>query len=154
MLDKITPPMNALTSFVTFRLSRTQNKLNAQAAHFLKTKSDLSLVEWRIIQLLRLYKGATMSKLATEVQIDKGQLSRKITAMIGKGLVTSEQDTEDHRKHRIHLTPKAHELSAQLMPIMQKRQELLVAGVTPDELETFFKVLAVIDTRAEQRELP
>ena len=154
MLETVIPNLRALTSFVTFRLARTQNKLNAQASYFLKSLSDLTLVEWRIIQLLRLHEGATMSKLAREVQIDKGQLSRKISKMVDKGLITTEQDDTDHRKQKVHLTVEALTLSDRLMPVMKGRQDMLLAGITESELETFFKVLTVIDTVSERRDLP
>jgi DNA-binding MarR family transcriptional regulator len=154
MLNRLKSPLRNLTSFVTFRLSRTQNKLNAQATHFLKSQCGLSLVEWRIIQLIRLFEGATMSKLAFEVQIDKGQLSRKVSAMVDKGLIETKQDETDHRKQVLALTDAAMAINDQMMPIMQMRQDRLVAGTTAQELEVFFKVLDVIDQAAEFRELP
>lgn len=154
MLDKIISQTRTLTSFVTFRLSRTQNKLNAQATHFLKANCGLSLVEWRIIQLIRLFEGASMSQLATEVDIDKGQLSRKIKAMVEKGLIATRQDESDQRKQVLALTEAAQEVHIRMMPIMQMRQDRLVAGVTEAELETFFKVLGVLDEAAAFREMP
>lgn len=153
MLDHFKSSARSLTSFVTFRMSRTQNKLNAQANFLLKSQSDLSLVEWRVIQLLKLFDGASMSKLSAEVQIDKGQLSRKINTMVAKGLIVAKPDARDHRKQNLHLTPKAKAVSDAIMPLMQKRQALLLAGVSEAELETFFKVLAVIDQAADERDI-
>lgn len=153
MLDKIKPQLSALTSFVTFRLAQTHNKLNAQATFLLKSSSGLTLVEWRIIQLLRLHEGATMSKLAAEVLIDKGQLSRKVSAMVAKGLITTQRDKSDQRKQKMHLTPTASAISDKMFPVMQKRQELLVEGVSDADLAAFFRVLAVIDKKAERRDI-
>jgi len=143
-----------LTSFVTFKLARTQNKLNAQATHFLKTQSDVSLVEWRILQLMRFFEGASMSQLAAQVQMDKGQLSRNVGAMIKKGLITTTPDKADHRKQILALTDTANAVIERMMPIMQQRQKLLVDGISPADLETFFNVLSVIDEAAEFRDLP
>ncbi|WP_273498781.1 MarR family winged helix-turn-helix transcriptional regulator [Lentibacter algarum] len=154
MLDHLKTPLRSLTSFVTFRLARTQNKLNAQAIFFLKSECGLSLVEWRIIQLMRLFEGASMSKLAQEVQIDKGQLSRKISVMVSKGLVRTEPHETDHRQQKLSLTDKALDINAQMMPIMQKRQDQLVAEVTPEDLEVFFNVLTAIEKASEFRDAP
>ncbi len=142
-----------LASFLTFRLARTQNKLNAQATALLKARSDLSLVEWRIILLVRLYDDASMSKIAADVQMDKGQLSRKVAAMTKKGLIQTTPDDHDNRMLHLHLTPKALALAETMTPVMRKRQEFLVKGVDPDELEVFLNVLARIDVAAETREL-
>lgn len=146
-------PNRRLTSFVTFRLARTQNKLNAQASVLLKHGSGLSLVEWRIIQLLRLSEGASMSALASDVQMDKGQLSRKIAAMIDKGLVTATPNAEDHRKQDLHLTAHALAISDKMMPIMQRRQDRLVAGISQKDLDVFFKVLGSIEDAAGARNI-
>lgn len=153
MLDHIKEAARDLTSFVTFRMARTQNKLNAQAVHLLKTHSDLSLVEWRIIQLLRLAESGSLSDISAMVQMDKGQLSRKIARMIEKGLITSRPNAKDHRKHDLALTEKAQAISAEMMPLMQKRQAHLLAGVSDAELATFFNVLARIEAAAEDRDL-
>lgn len=151
-VDQNTPHAE-LVSFVTFRLARTQNKLNAQATALLKAHSELSLVEWRIIMLVRLYDGASMSKIAGDVQMDKGQLSRKVAAMTAKGLIQTTPDDHDHRMQHLHLTPKALELAETMTPVMRKRQARLVDGVEPDELEVFLKVLARIDEAAEARDI-
>ena len=153
MLDHLKRPARSLTSFVTFRMSRAQNKLNAQATKILKSRSGLTLVEWRIIQLLKLFEGAPMTKLASEVQMDKGQLSRKIAAMLNKGLLTATPDETDNRKQTLRLTDKAMAINAAMMPIMQKRQDMLVSDVTDEELEVFFKVLGKIDEAAEIRDI-
>ena len=153
MLDHLKRPARSLTSFVTFRMSRAQNKLNAQATKILKSRSGLTLVEWRIIQLLKLFEGAPMTKLAAEVQMDKGQLSRKIAAMLDKGLLTATPDETDNRKQTLRLTDKAMAINAAMMPIMQKRQDMLVSDVTDEELEVFFKVLGKIDEAAEIRDI-
>ena len=134
-------------------MSRAQNKLNAQATQILKSRSGLTLVEWRIIQLLKLFEGAPMTKLASEVQMDKGQLSRKIAAMLNKGLLTATPDETDNRKQTLRLTDKAMAINAAMMPIMQKRQDMLVSDVTDEELEVFFKVLGKIDEAAEIRDI-
>ncbi len=138
---------------MTYRLARTQNKLNAQATALLKANCKLSLVEWRIILLVQLYDGTSMSHIAADVQMDKGQLSRKVAVMTKKGLIRTAPDEHDHRIHHLHLTPKAQKLAGTITPVMRKRQELLVDGVKPAELEVFFKVLQRIDAAAEARDI-
>jgi DNA-binding MarR family transcriptional regulator len=149
--DPETKPL-ALTSYVTIHLARTQNKLNAQASHILKTHSDLSLVEWRIIQLLRHFDSASISKLAREVDMDKGQVSRKVSAMVAKDLVVSLPDKNDHRRQHLHLTQGAVEIAKRVTPIMERRQALLAKGVLDADMQTFLDVLAKINAAAENRD--
>ncbi|MEM6306120.1 MAG: MarR family transcriptional regulator [Pseudomonadota bacterium] len=153
MPDDLKNVFSELTSFVTFRLARTQNKLNAQATAILKSRSDLSLVEWRIILIVQMLDGASMSQIASELQIDKGQLSRKVAAMTKKGLIFSQMDENDQRIQHLHLTPESKELAAQLTPVMQERQRRLLQGVEPRDAETFFRVLARIEKASGKREI-
>ena len=142
-----------MSSFVTFRLSKLQSSLNAQASSILKQNSDLSLVEWRIIQVVRMFEGVTSSMIVDHVQIDKGQLSRKIKGMIEKGLLESERNQDDKRVQKLILTEKALSISEMLMPTMKERQKNLLSEVTPDELELFNGVIDKLEKASKKRQI-
>lgn len=146
-----TPSFQTPASFVTFRLARLQSSLNAQGTALLKSKSGLSLVEWRLIQTLRMHGYASLTEIAGVVQMDKGQLSRKIKAMVGKGLLKAETDKHDHRVQHLTLTRKAEQLSAQMMPFMEDRQQRLLADVSTEELEVFYGVIDKIEAASKYR---
>lgn len=144
--------VEGLRSVLTFKLARAQARLSAQASHLLRKHSDLSLVEWRVIQLLLLYGETSMSVLANEFEIDKGQLSRKINSMIDKGLVVSERDPSDQRKQILSLTSKSVAVAKHMKPIMDERQKRLRAAISDAELTSFLDVLAKIENAAIIRE--
>lgn len=146
-----TPSFRTPSSFVTFRLARLQSSLNAQATAMLKAKSGLSLVEWRLIQILRMFKNASLTEIAGTVQMDKGQLSRKIKSMVGKGLLRVETDKQDQRVQHLTLTKAAETLSAEVMPTMEARQKRLLADVSAEDLEVFYSVLDKIEAASKFR---
>ena len=141
------------SSFVTYRLAKLQSRLNAQGTAILKKKSGLSLVEWRVIQVIRMFDEPSLSQIADHVQMDKGQLSRKLKIMIEKGLLNSRRDAEDKRIQKLELTEKALEISENLMPVMQQRQHHLLADVTADELDLFYRIITKIETAAKIRDI-
>ena len=145
------PIFHTPSSFVTFRLARLQSSLNAQATALLKSKSGLSLVEWRLIQTLRMIENASLTEIADHVQMDKGQLSRKIKAMVEKGLLRAETDKQDQRVQHLTLTPKAEELSARMMPYMEARQQRLLADVSAADLAVFYSVVGKIEAASKFR---
>lgn len=147
------PSFKTPLSFVTFRLARLQSSLNAQATALLKSRADLSLVEWRLIQVLRMFENASLTDIAGIVQMDKGQISRKISAMVAKGLLRVERDTQDQRVQHLHLTKAAHALSRKVMPVMEARQKLLLADVSPADLDTFYRVAEKIEAASKQRNI-
>ena len=146
-----TPSFRTPSSFVTFRLARLQSSLNAQGTALLKSNSGLSLVEWRLIQTLRMFENASLTEIAGVVQMDKGQLSRKIKAMVEKGLLRAETDKRDQRVQHLTLTKKAEQLSAQMMPVMEARQRRLLANVSAEDLEVFYSVIDKIEAASKFR---
>ncbi|QUJ75364.1 winged helix-turn-helix transcriptional regulator [Sulfitobacter albidus] len=141
-----------LTSFLTFRIARTQNKLNAQITHYLKTQSDISLVDWRVLRLLDAMGDTTMSQLARLLQMDKGQLSRKIRGLVERGLITSRVDKIDSRQQILRIDAAGKAMVAATLPVVQHRQRRLVEGISEADLELFLDVLGRIDTASEDRE--
>lgn len=153
MSDDPKPTSEELRSFLTFRMARVQAKLNAQAMHLLRSQSDLSLVEWRVIQLLRLFDNASMSQLAREISMDKGQLSRKIKTLVERGIVISAPDEMDARQQKLRLSPRGVALNKDLMPMMRQRQKLLAEGISSDEMAVFLDVLKKIEAATDIRDL-
>ena len=147
------PDFRTPASFVTFRLARLQNGLNAQAIAVLKGKAGLSLVEWRLIQTLRMIEIASLTEVAKHIQMDKGQLSRKIKAMVNKSLLRIETDKSDQRVQHLHLTEQALLLSRQLMPVMEARQTLLLKDVSEQDLKTFYSVVDKLEAASKVRNI-
>jgi len=64
--------------FMTYSLSRLQAKLNAQASAVLRSCSSLSLVQWRILLVLRVMEADSLTTICRVSDMDKGQVSRKL----------------------------------------------------------------------------
>ncbi len=141
-----------LTSFLTFRMARTQNKLNAQITHYLKVHSDIGLVDWRVLRLLDAMGNTTMSKLARLLQMDKGQLSRKIAGLVKRDLITSRTDDVDSRQQILHIDTAGRALVAHMLPKVRRRHEILIDGIPEKDIEVFLDVLARIDAASERRD--
>ncbi len=141
-----------LTSFMTFRLARAHNKLNAQISHYLKIYSDITLVDWRVLRLLEAMGDTTMSQLSRLLQMDKGQLSRKIRGLVVRKLITSRMDMVDSRQQILRIDAAGRDLVRHILPKVQERQRMLVEGISRQELEIFLDVLARIDIASETRD--
>lgn len=151
MTQHDSPSYRTPSSFVSFRLARLQSSLAAQGAAILKAKAGLSLVEWRVIQSLRMFENASMTEIARQIQIDKGQLSRKCRSMVEKGLLRVERDKRDQRIQHLQLTQLAEDISREVMPVMAARQRRLLNDVSPEDLETFYSVVEKIEAASQDR---
>ncbi|MCR8827518.1 MarR family winged helix-turn-helix transcriptional regulator [Pseudosulfitobacter koreensis] len=141
-----------LRQYLTYRLSKLQNALNAQAAQVLSAHSDITLTEWRVLFILRSMSTATMSMIVQESRLDKAQISRSIKALVEKGYIASVQDESDQRRQLLSATEAGRALKEKVLPIMMRRQQALTDGMPRAELETFFKVLDQLETVALRRD--
>ena len=94
-----------------------------------------------------------MTKIAQYTQMDKGQLSRKITSMTKKGLLRCKQDKNDKRVQNLYLTKKATKVSDAVMPIMETRQKILLGNVKSEELKKFYGVVDKLEAASKIREI-
>ncbi len=140
-----------LHQFLTFRLSRVQAKLNAQANALLGHHSGLTLSKWRILALVGAAGETRLSDLARIAALDKGLLSRNLKIMVEDGLVASKQDDVDHRVQHLTLTESGQELFEHTLPQMRLRQKKLRETLTPTEIGTLYSALDKLEIAADWR---
>ena len=140
-----------LYQFLTYRLSRVQSKLNAQANALLKVYAGLTLSQWRILALVGAAGQTRLSELAKIAALDKGLLSRNLKVLVADGFVQSEQDEIDHRVQHLGLTKKGQALFEATLPKMRERQRHLRATLSRKELETLYRALDKLEIAADWR---
>ncbi len=141
-----------LQRFMTYRMSRVQAKLNAQATRILKRIAGLSLAQWRILALLGSRGRASSSELTRISTMDKGLFSRKLKTLVAQGLVRAETDKRDHRIQHLSLTEQGQAIYDQTLPHMRARQAFLQRDLTEAELAAFHKALDLLEIAADATE--
>lgn len=151
--DPVDGPERApLHSLLTYRLSRVQAKLNAQAVKLLRESVGLTLVQWRVIALVGAAGDTRLSDLAKEAVLDKGLLSRNLKTLIDQGLIQSTQDELDHRVQHLSLSPEGQAVYERALPITGRRQDWLRKDLTEEEIKVFFHVLEKLEIAADREE--
>lgn len=140
-----------LQQFLTYRLSRVQSKLNAQASAILQEQAGLTLSRWRILSLVGSMGETRLSELARATELDKGLLSRNLKGLIADGLIVSQCDDYDHRVQHLTLSPAGQKLFDETLPKMRRRQAILREPLLPKELEAFRSALDKLEIAAEWR---
>ncbi len=75
------------------------------------------------------------SQIYRETGFSKATVSSLLKGLKRQGYLTMEEVSEDERKKRIRLTPKAFGLSAALLDHRKQIQQVLCAGIGADEME-------------------
>lgn len=134
-----------LSTILTFRLSRLQANLNAQAADLLRRHGGVPLAHWRVMLLLYDNLANTQREIVELAGFDKGQVSRIVDKLIENGLLVSESDVDDKRVRKLRLTQAARQMLGRLIPLMRQRQEHLASGFEETEMKQLFEYLDRLD---------
>ena len=86
-------------------MSALANTLSRGAAARYSREFGVSLMEWRIVGTLALDAPLSLKQLARRFDLDKGQSSRAVTALLGRGLVRRSVNGADRRSFMLRLTP-------------------------------------------------
>jgi DNA-binding MarR family transcriptional regulator len=149
--QSITPDDLPLHQFLTYRLSRVQAKLNAQASAMLRAHAGLTLSQWRILALVGAAGQTRLSELSRIAALDKGLLSRNLKTLIADGLVRSKQDDIDHRVQHLSLSESGQALFERTLPHMRRRQRHLRSSMTANELDVLYRALDKLEVAADYR---
>ena len=141
-----------LTQMITFRLSRLQARVNAQAARILKETAGISLSQWRIFVMIESYGETAPADFVRRTGFDKGQVSRTVSGMIADGLVTSRPSESDQRSHLIDFSAKGFALFERARPAMRARQARLTGCLSDEERRVIYTAFDKLEKTMEEME--
>ena len=101
---------------------------------------DVSFSQLPFIMELYEESGITQDALAAKVQVDKANATRVLKQLEIKGMVTRERCPNDARARLVFVTEKARTIELTLIKIIKEWNDILLAGVSEDELATLKSV--------------
>lgn len=102
---------------------------------------DISLQEWRVMAALQHSGAQRMSDLADLTSVDRTTLSRLIGRMEDAGLVRRERIKDDGREVHIHLSDKGQTITAEILPLAARYEDVALDGFSEAEVEALKSML-------------
>lgn len=102
----------------------------------------LTVPEYMILRALYTQDGMQQCEIGSMLGKDKGAISRCVTTMVRKKLVTTE--SVSHKCLRVFLSPEGHRIRDIILTIADERHRALESLLTPDEMNCFATVLKKI----------
>ena len=116
-----------------------------------QTETRLTIDQFGLLYVLNQQKQDVIQKgVAETMGKDKSVILRIIDSLEEKGLVRRVVDMNDRRKNQILVTKKGLQTIDQYLAIEFQAKEDLLDGVSQSDVDTFYRVLAHIRTKAEQ----
>jgi DNA-binding MarR family transcriptional regulator len=134
-------PVLDLERYVPALITFIANKLSRSASALYQKRFHVNVTEWRILVLLAIEPGIPAARICHVIGFDKGPVSRTLSIMRERGLVTIKTDPKDGRTHSISLTPKGRATHDQIIGIALERERRLLACLQHEEREVLIKLL-------------
>ncbi len=102
---------------------------------------DLTGSQYAVIKHIAEGRADTLAKLCDLLQYDKGAMSRILSRMEDKSLITRKPCPNDGRAFRLALTPRGNDLFPQTTPKVDALFEQALTGFSAKEKDAFFTML-------------
>jgi DNA-binding MarR family transcriptional regulator len=106
--------------------------------------SEYSLAEVRILYEINTHQPVSASQIMSEMDIDKGYLSRVMKQFEKKRLISKQVSGEDARVTLVSLTPKGSKLFSELNAASNQQIESLIDKLTREEQQMLVEHMQAI----------
>jgi DNA-binding MarR family transcriptional regulator len=107
-------------------------------------KHSIGIAHHKVIHLLSIYKGITISDLLKKLKVTKQSLNRVLKDLIKLDAISFKKDNKDTRLKHIFLSKKGEELFNEIFSDQKKRIYKALLNSTPEEVLFFDNVLKKI----------
>jgi|TARA_B100001142_G_scaffold318057_1_gene359729 DNA-binding MarR family transcriptional regulator len=107
-------------------------------------KHSIGIAHHKVIHLLSIYKGITISDLLKKLKVTKQSLNRVLNELIKLDIIIFEKDKKDYRRKHIYLSKKGEEVFKEIFSLQKKRISNALLNSTSEEVLFFDNVLKKI----------
>ena len=107
-------------------------------------KHSIGIAHHKVIHLLSIYKGITISELLKKLKITKQSLNRVIKDLIKLDAISDKKDKRDTRLKYVFLSEKGEKLFNEIFSVQKKRIYKALLNSTSEEVLFFDNVLKKI----------
>lgn len=144
------PTHVTIRELLSYRLHVVANLLSRGAEMRYRREHGVSLWEWRTVALLGVSTPLSLNDLARAAGVDKGQMSRVVSGLTTRGLVSRNADSSDARAVRLALTAKGRKLYRGLIRSAVARDSAFVGSLSARERKALDSALAKLALRARE----
>jgi DNA-binding MarR family transcriptional regulator len=145
--------VSALDSHLGFWLRYVSNHVSSQFEKRLKTK-DVSVSEWVALRQLFQVGKSSAVELMNSLGMTKGAISKIVTRLQAKGLVTRAVVNTDRRAQFLALTPLGQELVPQLAQLADENDDAFFGHLSSDQRTQLIEMMQELVARHQLKQVP
>lgn len=128
------------SGFLPHLIARLAYKLNNDLIEKLQPEG-INVARWRILAVLAMGDGITINEIVERAMMQQSALSRVLMTMEEEQYVRRVPRSDDARYVEVFLTEKGKALFDTLDPVVRRRQNRLLKGFSPGEIEATFELM-------------
>ncbi len=132
-----------LDDFLPYLINRVGFALVASYSRVL-APHRLSIDMWRVLAALSNNGGQRQIDLVTMTSIDASTMSRLVTRLVQRGLVTRSRSATSSREVRVELSRSGRATVGELIPVALELEDAAIAGLPEKELAAVKEALRAI----------
>ncbi|WP_127104613.1 MarR family winged helix-turn-helix transcriptional regulator [Pararhodobacter zhoushanensis] len=130
-----------INQYTPYFLSAVNNKLSRGASQLYLERFGIGIVDWRVISMLAIEPWIAAARICQVVELDKAATSRSLSKLSEQGILDHEISEQDIRRRTWALNDKGYALHDAVLAVALDRENTLISGVEPQDLEIFLKVM-------------
>ncbi len=123
-----------LSDYLPYLVNRVGTIIAEQFGEKALAPHRLSIAMWRVMAVLASSGSQRQIDLAALTSIEASTLSRLVSRLVRRGLVTRTRSARSNREVAVKLSAKGTTVVARLIPIAREYEKAASAGLSPDEL--------------------
>lgn len=108
----------------------------------------LGIPDWRVLALLGEVESMALRDLRQRTWMDKGQVSRVVSDLVARGLVSRRPDPRHNRRQIVAITALGRQTFEAIMPVARRMLCDLLSGLPLDERDHLFGALGSLEEAA------
>lgn len=133
-----------LSEFFPYQVRVFYAHVSSSIAAVYQAQYDVSPAEWRCLAILSAGSCLTAAEIVLRSSMDKVTVSRAISKLRQRKWVAERSNRKDKRSKLVSLTADGQDILADLMPKVMMVEKALLNDIDPDDLATFYKVVAQV----------
>ncbi|HUI52880.1 MAG TPA: MarR family winged helix-turn-helix transcriptional regulator [Terriglobales bacterium] len=141
------PHIDTLIRLVSVRIVRLSELILRIGTLTFKERFGVKPTDLRILVMLGAYQPISVNEVSRRTHIDKAWISRSLTGLLRRKLITKTSHPSDSRASLLSLTAKGEGLLREIAPVAEGYQRELLQGQRARDVE---RMLDLLSARAEE----
>ena len=143
-------PLLTLERFLPYRLNVVASVVSNALARIYADRFQLTIPQWRVMATLGQYGTRTARDIALHGVMHKSTVSRAVSALEGRGLLSRRPNAQDMREEHLLLTPEGRTIYEAVVPEALTFEERVTSALDPQERAVLFGLIERLDRQTRR----